>query len=979
MANWNYVITHYNSAGANTITNDVISIPKFTDTGSGEVNEATLVLNAVNGQFIKASINSRTEIKQFDRIRILVDDGLGTGGTQGGIYDKVFFVMKKQPIKSKDSGVRLQLELLGIESFLQRVMYSKPSYFEKPWDVFKDIAELYESNRGTNSASIMPELVDYDNDTYNKLPKNIVNSYDYGINEDTCFDRMSDLIDSMGSSFAAGGVLDFFDLKFTPANATGTQVRPNVFSSGNEYANGTIGGQTIITINNSTAVNVGETDGGINSKTGTQVLAWGAADSGSLPTDFSKFSARQQWWNLFFPDFDSGASYGQGSKVSHVVSGVRNNYISNINSNTSTPPTNWTLQTPAIYYGDDYQYSPWTSGKATSVFRNSAADPTASYGLSGGTCPMFFDHNIVINDGYFWRTTADAKSTSDAIGAIHGSQVPEECLYDSYSGVTRNGTGDAFYRGFRVLCVGNPTANGGTYFGYSAASASAAKDDNGKLIANSVLQYDGTKWMVYARPYKDQFLSPGASLTGGGTNDPVGVQCVIFHEGKTYRFNKAGNSAWDDITNDDMGNDSLHPVDLISGSYKITNIPGVLANYGDDKDNPKDVDSTTGPYRSDPWSGSPKAVNADSAVEVQYTWDPVAITILDANPLSGLINRTGKDYYQCGAYMSLRFPLPTTAFNSITEGVGDLYGGGTNTDNPKEPATLDVQNMHLTHDGERGFNQTTSEDLGQLSAIAFNMKLRYEQFFPGASTFTDVIGEDGANFKMRCMLLDTDDNCVIQDFTIFFNDLWQSVSLPIGGFEIFKAREPRYNTNTQYFFEQPKGIDVQNIFVWRNLKSISIYTLGAYDDFGRYAPGLGVFTNGANDAMRIRLALDSLRFVKPLFVSTGKVDTDVIQSEFLEKPEIGNYEQLLSDATAEQQKQLHQHIEYDVGTTGRFDVGFGDYFNLADSEIIPAFTNPSSSAGTVKLVAKRIEYSITKPVNGAGGFLRRIKGIRRFV
>lgn len=976
MADWNYVVTHYNSAGGNTITNDVISIPKFTDTGSGEVNEATLVLNAVDGQFIKASINSRTEIQQFDRIRILVDDGLGTGGTQGGIYDKVFFVMKKQPIKSKDAGVRLQLELLGIESFLQRVMYSKPSYFEKPWDVFKDIGELYESNRGTDAASIMPELVDYDNDTYNKLPKNIVNSYDYGINEDTCFDRMSDLIDSMGSSFAAGGVLDFFDLKFTPANATGTQVRPNVFSSGNEYANGTIGGQTIVTIDNSTAVNVGETDGGINSKTGTQVLAWGAADSGSLPTDFSKFSARQQWWNLFFPDFDSGASYGQGSKVSHVVNGVRNNYKSNINNNTSTPPTNWTLQTPAVYYGDDYQYSPWTSGKATSIFRNSAADPTASYGLSGGTCPMFFDHNIVINDGYFWRTTADVKSTSDEIGSTHGSKIPEECLYDSWPAVgNRNGTGDAFYRGFRVLCVGNPTALGGKYFGYSASSASAAKDDNGKLIANSVLQYDGTKWMVYARPYKDQFLSPGASLSGGGTNDPIGLQCVVFHEGKTYRFNKAGNSAWDDITNDDMGNDSLHPVDLISGSYKISNVPGVLANYGDDADNPKDVDSTTGPYRSDPWNST----NADSAVEVQYTWNPVAISALDANPLSGLVNRTGKDYYQCGAYMSLRFPLPTTAFNSIAEGVGDLYGGGTNTDNPKEPTTLDVQNMHLTHDGERGFNQNTSEDLGQLSAIAFNMKLRYEQFLPFQTSFNNVVGQDGANFKMRCMLLDTDDNCVIQDFTIFFNDLWQSVSLPISGFEIFKAREPRYNTNVQYFFEQPKGIDVQNIFVWRNLKSISIYTLGAYDDFGRYAPGLGVFTNGADDARRIRLTLDSLRFVKPLFASTGKVDTDVIQSEFLEKPEIGNYEQLLSDATAEQQKQLHQHIEYDVGTTGRFDIGFGDYFNLTDPEIIPAFSHPSSSAGTVKLVAKRIEYSITKPVNGAGGFLRRIKGIRRFI
>ena len=142
-----------------------------------------------------------------------------------------------------------------------------------------------------------------------------------------------------------------------------------------------------------------------------------------------------------------------------------------------------------------------------------------------------------------------------------------------------------------------------------------------------------------------------------------------------------------------MGNDSLHPVNLVSGSYKITNIPGVLANYGDDKDNPKDVDSTTGPYRSDPWSGSPKAVNADSAVEVQYTWDPGAIAAIDTIGRDLLAGRTGKDFYQCGAWLSLRFPLPTTAFNGINEFVGDLYGGGTNTDNPKEPTTVDVQNM----------------------------------------------------------------------------------------------------------------------------------------------------------------------------------------------------------------------------------------------------------------------------------------------
>ena len=112
MADWSYTVKHYagTSSSSTDITDEVISIPLFTDTGSGEVNEATLILNAVDGQFIKASINSQPKIAQYDRIRIQADDGLSAAGTQRGSYDKYFYVMKKQPIKSKDEGVRLQLE-----------------------------------------------------------------------------------------------------------------------------------------------------------------------------------------------------------------------------------------------------------------------------------------------------------------------------------------------------------------------------------------------------------------------------------------------------------------------------------------------------------------------------------------------------------------------------------------------------------------------------------------------------------------------------------------------------------------------------------------------------------------------------------------------------------------------------------------------------------------------------------------------------
>ena len=245
---------------------------------------------------------------------------------------------------------------------------------------------------------------------------------------------------------------------------------------------------------------------------------------------------------------------------------------------------------------------------------------------------------------------------------------------------------------------------------------------------------------------------------------------------------------------------------------------------------------------------------------------------------------------------------------------------------------------------------------------------------------------------MRCVLIDTDDNVVTQDFVIPFNNTWTSITLPVGGFQIYRGREPRYNSAIVHDLFPPKGLDVQDIFIWRNVQMMSIFTLDSYDEYGRNHHGeckqfgtesildvtAWVFKRGYSEK-EIKLAVDALHFTKPLLVNTGNVTGRVIDPDFIQRPDIGNYEQLKSDAEAEKQKHLHQRVEYDVTTTGRFDIGFGDYFNLTDDEIIPAFTNPTESAGQVKLVAKRIEYSISKPLNGKGGFLRRIRGVRRFI
>ena len=78
----NLVITHADEsdgyATTTDITSDLMGIPIFTDTGSGEVNEAEIALSAKGGKFI----NTGTIIEKFDRFRIQMDD------LDGNSYDR---------------------------------------------------------------------------------------------------------------------------------------------------------------------------------------------------------------------------------------------------------------------------------------------------------------------------------------------------------------------------------------------------------------------------------------------------------------------------------------------------------------------------------------------------------------------------------------------------------------------------------------------------------------------------------------------------------------------------------------------------------------------------------------------------------------------------------------------------------------------------------------------------------------------------
>ena len=913
---WNYTVTHFdesNSWSSTDITEYVVSIPTATDTGSGEVNSARVILSADTGKFI-----SKTPyIDQYDRIRIQIDDGVS--GTTN--YDKYFDVVKILPAESKSLGTRVELFLMGLEHHLQKINYTKPHVAEGAFEVMKDIGDQYNISKGTQQ----PVLTGHGDTSKNELPNSNFqkNNYTYGDNEAPCYDRMEEVTDSLGAAVDEGGALDFYDFKFDYTNHTTIDL--NVFSSGNNIS-------SPVTISNSTSVNVGETDSGVDNTTGTNVLAWGANESGSLPVEFSKFSSGEIRYPLY-PQWDSGTLYKIDSKVQYLGNLYKRiNTDVTLPANVPTSDSNWQLRTKATEYGQ-YYISKWTNISGAEMWKDCGIDPT-DINSSSEIGPGFNDANIVV-----WDTAEDAnwfRSWADV--RVHTTLTPSTISSDATLKKYLYGN-DTFYRGFRVLIQGTPSS--GVWNG---------NDSNGKAYANSIVEC----------------VTPGTSSTATWRvkyQPTTDLQCIVRHEGIPYRYGTyEGSGALGWWANGTVGGtnygahnagDCLHPY------YEVTTTQGV---YG------TQFSST---------------VNNNSGIKVSYAW----------RTLFGW-PETATHKHSVGGWINLVFPFPNSIISQTSWAKGSLYGGTKTSDGVCEPATLDIENMHLTPDGKRGFNDgDESENLGPISSIDFSFKVHYQgstQAIGTPGAVYDTLAE--ANFVMSCILVDTSDNMVKQDFIVPHNNQWLPYKLPISGFITYRSRKPRESIINSII--PPKEITINNQIEWRNIKQVIIQTAQSYDSDGRYVnssiegnfyanpntasetfgvpavPGMG------KDYRRLDLYLDAFRFTKPLLVSTGQETTRNIESEFIDKPEVYDYFQLKNIAHAEREKRQHRHVEFEINTTGKFDINFGDFFNFEHPRLIPDAVKTSTN--TIKLVAKHIEYSITKPVDGKGGFLRKILGVKRF-
>jgi len=282
-----------------------------------------------------------------DRIRIISADGQGNPN-----YNEVFDVIKKIPIKSEGGGTYLRLMLKHVGRWLEDgIPFIGRGTFENPKLMWQKIGDYYNDNKGTDQPTLSGHLT---SDATNKLPEGIIEHFDFGNNEEKCFERLRQIADQQGAAGANGGQLDFFNFKVKASAANVTSFTLENFSSGSPSD----GSEVTIDTSSDTTVNAGETDGGEEELRGNIVFMWGSNDAGTLPTDYSRFKGRQ----ILFPDPENAlfAEHVAGAYEADSIVKLAGVVYQNSSQTSNVPPAApWVILTTGAYYGNVIQYSPF--------------------------------------------------------------------------------------------------------------------------------------------------------------------------------------------------------------------------------------------------------------------------------------------------------------------------------------------------------------------------------------------------------------------------------------------------------------------------------------------------------------------------------------------------------------------------------------------------------------------------------------------
>jgi hypothetical protein len=929
MTQFSYTVTH-DPGGTPVDITEFIERIEVVDIGTGEVRNAKIRVNAQFGRFITNDFGGTLPIlDEYQKIRIQITD------ENSNDLDMTFEIDNLKPLQNTQQGTIQEVEMLAQEHHLMRVPFARQFFFESAFVAMRDIMDFYNDPNSANAGNGQPivsgQSASFDDGGGNDMPKTTANDYVFNITELKIYDGAIQVSDRMGSSVAAGGAGDFFDLTYVTDfnDSTFNTIGIQAFSSGNHPDQPL----PIPTITDSLSVNPGEEEGGIEATKGTVTGTWGTDSFGTLPRQNSDFQGALEAWGLF-PAHDPNLEYPFESIVlipsTTDSQGDKEHFkVNNVNGTATQPPSvDWDQ-----YFFTDFldnevgmvvrEYSKWTNGVGgagfgDSLWKNCMANPQNT-GTGTGT-PSFsdlaaWDSNLVVTDGTRFRTWTNVRAVD--IAAIPGQFF--------YTGVATLGN---LFRGFRILVD-------------TSIGVPVAPLDNA-AFANNVVQIDASGNVVLHRTMVDDSL---CAVRGEANSPDDGARVFQLQSG-----------TWTDVTGEKQFNDCFHPVAFVSNTQGFN-----------DKDD-----------------GAGGNFGLLSAVRFEYR-----MSIGDS--ANALTNQPR--YYRTGAWACFEVPFAPNRYNGVAE-IGEEYGDGQVGFPKKEPATLDTNNMHFTSRGEIGFNNINAEDLGPLDEIMFKTRFQFRQQIDGSGeliprgnfpcrctcydTSDNVVTHD---FTIAFNNLYEEIRLPLRDFQIYrarapwsLGDLGQNIFLQT--LEILNVFE--WKNLKLMSFQWTAPYDEQGRYASWLQKGEIFPTIEEI----LQQPSLLLVTN-----FNIKWDFDLFQLTKPLLSITDPITAvgeRALFPDFFEEPFISNKFQLDQSNLSKLEISQFRHQQFDVITTGRLDLPFGYSFflensflvNRADRDAVPENAN-NGDPNTIKLVVKRAIHVIDKPPTGPGGFLTTFTGVKR--
>jgi len=336
-------------------------------------------------------------------------------------------------------------------------------------------------------------------------------------------------------------------------------------------------------------------------------------------------------------------------------------------------------------------------------------------------------------------------------------------------------------------------------------------------------------------------------------------------------------------------------------------------------------------------------------------------TILTAMA-AALFNLFATPYYtSAGWWIVFASPHPFSTHNSISEKIGELYGGDINT--IQDHHFFDAYNEIFTPSGKPGWNQFDSDDLMEITGVSCLYKLNIRSGgvdipFTGDIPFAYwIIDNNGTIWKSKEPYRFLGD---IQRFTFYFGNFTP----------VYRARSPFGISNVVENILTPE-LEIRDVFFKNKIIYQGFQLEMSYDEHGRYTPNLietvvkptvfNVFGfTGSSISLEFDGVIDAWHWIKsPIALSLSDADSALrtIYPDIKDFQNITNIEQLQRAADAQLDIEKFRYEQYTVENYDRADRKLQDTIFLKDEFLI---AESDDVANTRKVVVSEIMYEVPK-------------------